>query len=380
MLKKIIMEKMGELADTVRILLYQKAPDLLTEIDLNKDLIFLEPLVLAYLNQGEIKIDILSELLIYYRKTNEINLPLELYNNQDLAYLPNIGYFQKGERTPFHKPEFIDFSNIEVFLCEIPLLRNVIHLMSIKKPINNVDLLMDRSLFEGNIDYLKEAFNYYQNYHKKYFDLISIPLKKCVFFKIKGKIGRSFSSIKANGTIFFNVFQDESHKQDEIYFIDNLGTCTGGMFFSTIFHNFRDVFKVPYNTKTSDIIITNETRNIYTLFLNFFVESNGAYCLKGILEEAPLQDKQRKEMELRLILHLKKAKSDKKTIEKLITHYSKKNLFFNKNAEIVYDFAVSNYNDVYKLFEDRLLELNNLNVNHRMKFYDFKDVYLGFVK
>lgn len=362
--------KLNELANTIRILVYQNSPNLLTDLDLDNDDIFLEPLLLSYFNQEKLNKNMLSELMLGFRNVKDIKIST-LYNRENIAYLPNLGYFKKGENKIFSKIHLIESCNIEVLKYDIPLLRDMIHLMSPKAPINDDDLLMNKSLFDKNIEYLNIAFKFYHSYVSSYFYLLSKTLKKCVFFKVKGKIGKSFSSIKTHGIIFFNIFDDKKHHQDEIYFIDNLGTCAGQMFFITIFHNLKSIFKIAYNTRVFDIIPTKEDRNIYTLFFNFFTEANGAFCLNEILEKAPLSIEQKKEIELRLILHLKKSTSDKEVIEELIRHYSKKENLFNNDAELIYDLAISHHDKVYKKFGNILSQYDDVNITSKTKFIEF---------
>lgn len=376
MLKKIIIKKLEELANTVRVLVYKENTNLLTDIDLNDDQIFLEPLILAYFNskrEVSTSSDTLSELMTAFKSEKKIKLS-SLYNKKGIAYLPKLGYFKEDKHIPFSNICTIEDTAIEVMKYDIPLLRNIIHIVSSKNPIKDKDLIIDEFLFEANITPLTIAFQYYQKYLNNHFNIINIALKKCIFFQIKGKIGRSFTSINSHGTIFFNIYNDD-HKQSEIYFIDNLGFYTGKMFFTSIFHDFKKVFKMAYNSKIQEIIAVNDSRNLYTVFLNFFTESNGAYCLNEVLAKAPLSANQKEEIELRLIFHFKKAKQAKKIIEELIKHYLKKENLFYKEAQVVYDFALSNYNEVNKSLKEKMLKIEPLNIHYRMKFTDFKDSY-----
>ncbi len=370
MLKKISTERLNELSNQVRILMYQKNPNLLTEIDLDNNNIFLEPLLLSYFNQEKTNKDMLLELMIGFRNVKDIQIST-LYNKENIAYLPNLGYFKKGRDKIFSELFFIKNSNIEIVKYDVPLFRNIIHSISLVNPIEDKELLMHHSLFRDNVSFLDTAFHYYNEYVSDYFSLLSIGLKKCVFFKVKNKVGKSFCSIKAHGTIFFNIYDNKKHQQNETYFIDNLGVCMGKIFFTSIFHNLKKVFTITYNTKIFNIIPIKEDRNIYTLFLNFFTEANGAFCLNEILEKAPLSIEQKKEIELRLILHLKKSTSDKKVIEELIRHYSKKENLFNSDAELMYDLAISHHDKVYKKFENILSKYDNMNITPKTKFIEF---------
>jgi hypothetical protein len=82
---------------------------LLEKIDFEADNIFLEPLLFTYFNSKKDNLfskEMLTEIMQGYFVENEPILLKESFNNYEIAFVPNLGYFDKqGNKQFFGKVE-----------------------------------------------------------------------------------------------------------------------------------------------------------------------------------------------------------------------------------------------------------------------------------
>ena len=86
------------LIETIQLLLYKENPSLLEKIDFEDDNVFLEPLLFAYFNSKKDNFftkEMLTEIMQGYFVENEPLLLKESLNYDEIAYIPNLGYFDK---------------------------------------------------------------------------------------------------------------------------------------------------------------------------------------------------------------------------------------------------------------------------------------------
>ena len=88
-----------KIIEILQILLYKENPSLLEKINFEDDNIFLEPLLFAYFNSK--KDNLFSEIMLTeitqgYFVEKESLLLKESFNNEGIAYVPNLGYFDKN--------------------------------------------------------------------------------------------------------------------------------------------------------------------------------------------------------------------------------------------------------------------------------------------
>ena len=85
--------------ENIQILLYKESPLTLEKIDFEDDNVFLEPLLFAYFNSKKNNLfseDMLTEIMQGYFIEKEPLLLKESFNNEGIAYVPNLGYFDKN--------------------------------------------------------------------------------------------------------------------------------------------------------------------------------------------------------------------------------------------------------------------------------------------
>ena len=379
MLNTLIPIKQHELADVVRILIYKEDSSILTKVNLDDDQVFLEPLLMAYFNRVQTEKKFPAEMLPtlmqgYLIEKEETKVDI-LCNDNEIAYVPTLGYYRKGETTPFEKPHKISKTNIEVIKYEVPLLRNILHIVSKRDPIKEEELVMDSTLVEHNITPLTNAINHLKENVPDFFLLIEQCLKKCAFYKLKGRFSRSFASINANGTIYFAI-PDGKDAEDKIYFIDMLGFYTGKILHTTLFHKQQEIFKIDHLTRTTDIIEAEDHRNLYTLYSNLFTNVTACICLDTCLDSKIFTSAQKQDAKARMALYLKKYKVDIKKLEAAIVHFSGLENVFVEDGISIYNFMTNHAEKIIKNRTEILKGFDFSSFHYRMDYSEFSKTIL----
>src|SRR5690554_6194632 len=104
-----------KILENIQLLLYKEIPSLLEKLNFEDDKTFSEPLLLAYFNSKKYNPfpkEVLEELMQGYFTEKE---PLKIehsYNKNGIAYIPNIGYFKKGQSELFES--VLEIEGLEV--------------------------------------------------------------------------------------------------------------------------------------------------------------------------------------------------------------------------------------------------------------------------
>lgn len=375
MLNTLIPIKQNELANVVRILIYKEDASILTKVDLEDDQIFLEPLLMAYFNRaqtGKVFPDgMLPELMQgYLLEKQELNADT-VCNEEGIGYIPTIGYIKKGETTPFENLHIIPDTTIEVIKYRVPLLRNILGIVSMNDPIKDEELIMNKALFDLNITPVTNAISHLQKSIPDHFSLMEQCLKKCVFYQLKDRFSRSFASINANGCMFLTI-PNGKEKEDEIYFINELGNLTGKMMHTSLFHNQKEMFKIDHKTRASEIIEGEEDRrNVYTLFNNLFMSVSAMICLESCVKSATFTDAQQSDAKARLALYLKKYEVDIKKMEAMIAHFGGLEEVFVEDGVKIYNFMTTNAQTIISEHSVLLSAFDFTGFFYRMEYSDF---------
>ena len=372
MLNTLIPKKQNELADVIRILIYKEDASILTKLNLEDDQIFIEPLLMAYFNRaqtGKVFPDgMLLELMQgYLTEKEQLNVDT-VCNSEGIGYVPTIGYIKKGETAPFENSHFIPNTTIEVVKYKVPLLRNILGIVSMNDPIKDEELIMNEALFNQNIASLTNAVTHLKNSIPEYFSLIQMCLKKCVLYQLKDRFSRSFASINANGCTFLTI-PSGKEKEDEIYFLNELGNLTGKIMHTSLFHNQQEMFKVDHRTRTSEVIEGEEDRrNIYTLFNNLFMIVSAMVCLESCMDAANFTKAQQHDAKARMTLYLKKYEVDIKKLKAIIAHFKGLEEVFAEDGIEIYNFMINNAQTIIEKYPGIMSEFDFTGFFYRMEY------------
>ncbi|WP_298423950.1 hypothetical protein [uncultured Kordia sp.] len=376
MLTTLIPKKQNELADVIRILIYKEDASILTKLNLEDDQIFIEPLLMAYFNRTQVAEKVFPDGMLpelmqgYLTDMQQLNVHA-ICNTEGIGYVPTIGYLKKGEATPFEKLHFIPDTTIEVVKYRVPLLRNILGIVSMNDPIKEEELIMNEALFTQNISSLTTAITHLRNSIPNHFSLIQMCLKKCVFYQLKDRFSRSFASINANGCLFITI-PNGKEKEDEIYFINEVGKLTGKIMHTSLFHNQQEMFKIDHRTRASEVIEDEEDRrNVYTLFNNLFMNVSAMMCLESCITSNIFTNEQQQDAKTRLALYLKKYEVDIKKMEAIIAHFGDLKSVFVEDGVKIYNFMTTNAETITKTHSELLSVFDFTGFFYRMEYSDF---------
>lgn len=93
-----------EIIDTIKLLIYKEDPILIEKINFEDDNTFLDPLLFSYFNSKKenlISNKTLAEILQGYFLNKEGIKTQYSFNKNDIAYIPKVGYYKRGDANPY---------------------------------------------------------------------------------------------------------------------------------------------------------------------------------------------------------------------------------------------------------------------------------------
>lgn len=242
----------------IQLLLYKTRKDLFELLAFDEEAPFMEPLLYTWFNAREKKIS-LDQILYGYITTGKRPATIPVHpDTNGIIYLPNIGYYHTNilEGTveyygnPNPKEAKLVANGQEIAATYEPVYR--LNNSSIELCLHNNPLL--NTLFEGNEDlaieevvsrhkhHLEKALAYIKAYYPEFDALLYATVKRVVIFKSKHI--RSFATMLANGTAFFNA-QDW---HDEVFFCEDITHQCGHVIYYAVMFNKTSFFSVPPET------------------------------------------------------------------------------------------------------------------------------------
>ena len=336
-----------KIIEILQILLYKENPSLLEKINFEDDNIFLEPLLFAYFNSK--KDNLFSEIMLTeitqgYFVEKESLLLKESFNNEGIAYVPNLGYFDK-EGKKVDDIFIIQNSSIEL------LIHPIVHLKTIFKDFNEknkIEISKAQSLKYENA--LTQALQYIKTSNKVHYDLIEQCCKKIVLFKTDPKNTNSFATINAHGIAFFNVYQEV---YDEVFFVDDIAHQTGHIIMTAILFERKKYFLFDENQNIGTFTKNKlEYRSFYILFHALYTYYTTFLCLDACLENNCFNIKQIHEAKGRIGFYLQKCKSDLLNFEKVINYYNGLESVLSSQGIEIFKNIANKYFEVLKKHEE----------------------------
>ena len=251
----------NEIINTIKLLIYKENPSLLENVDFEDDNVFLEPLLYSYFNSKMeylFSSDILEQIMQGYfieKKETKINL---CYNRNGIAYVPNLGYFKKGDITLYeHILKIGEFEIIkELHPTQERFFKETYRGEVLNsRPIHN-------SVWKDNYMELFKAIEIIKQYLPEFYDELLFA-NKGIYLHDNSKI-LNFTSVKTLGMLFFYVLG----KNNLIYYIEELIHQGSHNFFYFVIHHRKDYFRIDVD----NLIMRNYTkqewdyRSIYGAF------------------------------------------------------------------------------------------------------------------
>lgn len=344
-MQNIIVKRQIDIINTIKLLIIKdNQPLLLEKLDFENDDVFVEPLLFIYFNYN-LSQNILIELMQgYFIKPNQTFFIKELYNKKNVAYVPNIGYFKKNEKLPFEKIILVKDTKIEILKYYIGMLDNIFNEIILDEAIVSNEILVTEELFEKNINFINNAFQFIKRSSFNHFRLIELCCARCVMFRTDPKNTNSFATIKAHGMAFFNVYQDE---YDEVFFVDDIAHQTGHIILTTLLYNRKLIFKIDENQGIGELIKQKDYRNIYTLLHALYTYYTTFKCLDDCLSNNCFTKNQEIEAIARIGFYLNKCTLDLQIFDKIIHNFKEIESILTPKGIEIYSIIKSKYLEVY---------------------------------
>lgn len=262
----------------IKLLLYKNRKDLFDLLEFDADAPFMEPLLYTWFNAREKKIP-LDQIVYGYIVPEKRPGSITVYPDRTgIVYLPNIGYYHtnitegpieyygherasqarlvvNGEviNAAYEPVCLLDDSGIELCLHNDPLLNTLFE--------SNEDPAIE-DVVSRHKQHLEKALAYIKNYYPEFDALLHATVKRVVIFKSKQM--RSFASMLANGTAFFNA-QDW---HDEVFFCEDITHQCGHVIYYAVMFDKTSFFSVPPETPIKQF--NNRSNDVRTVLGAFY--------------------------------------------------------------------------------------------------------------
>ncbi len=271
---------LNNIINTIKMLIYKDNPLVIEQVNFDCNDVFLEPLLFAYFNSKKDNLfpkNILEEILQgYYLKKEKRKIEYS-FNKDNIAYIPKVGYFRKGEQVPY-EPILIQ-GNFEILKEVHPTLEKYFiefykgHITN-KNPEHN-------SVWEEYHEELFRAINIIkENLPDFYKELIFASRK--VYLHDNPKI-LNFTSVETLGMLYFYVLGNNNL----IYFIEELIHQGSHNYLYYVIHNRKEFFNIDVdNLAMRDFTKQQwDYRTIYGAFHGLFTVTQRVECFDKLLSQ-----------------------------------------------------------------------------------------------
>src|SRR5690554_619502 len=278
--------------DTIKLLLYKENLSLLEKLNFEDVKTFSEPLLFAYFNSKQYSSfpkEVLEELMQGYFTEKE---PLKIehsYNKNDIAYIPNVGYFKKGQSEPFES--ILEIEGLEVVKELHPLLHRYLF-ESYENHITNLNPDYE-SDWQNHITTLEKALELIRAELPDYFKEFQATNKK-IYLHNNSKI-INFTSIETLGMLYFYTTKKSTTM---MYFVEELIHQGAHNIFYHIIFNKNDFFKIDApNTMMRDLTKQQwDYRDVYGAFHGIYTVYRRLECYDILLQKNVLHGRDKHEL------------------------------------------------------------------------------------
>lgn len=279
-----------KITENLQILLYKETPTLLEKLNFEEDKTFSEPLLFAYFNSKKYSafpIEVLEEIMQGYFTEKE---PLKIkhsYNKNDIAYIPNVGYYnQNQEKTE----PILEIEGLEVVKEHHPLLQRYLF-EYYKGHVTNPNPEYV-SVWENHIATLEKALKLLKEHIPDYFKEFQCANKK-IFIHNNPKI-LNFTSIETLGMLYFYA----TPYATLMYFVEELIHQGAHNILYHITFDKKDFFKIDApNTTMRDLTKQEwDYRDVYGAFHGLYTVCKRLKCYDILLQKNALKGKDKHEL------------------------------------------------------------------------------------
>lgn len=312
-----------ELADTLRTLLYQRAPDLFALLDFGDDSIFLEPALFQYFTQETPGMTLAQILYGYCKNQAPQALPVKS-NHAGYVYLPNLGYLYSGgsqqafvlNRTHSHEEVYFETQNRCSRTSLQPIQRLKPHGMAVTAYLDPLSARYFTDYgkplagytppnYLEHYELLSQALAIMANVHADFYHRLCSVTRQVILYC--SSLPNSFATLSAHGNAYLNI-RPEYH---QVFYLDDIAHQGGHIMFNAITWDKLRYFKLdpatPLKQWTQD---PTETREIYAAFHGLFTYVCIISVLHRCYEEGVFREHHAHELIGRILFYLVKLRQD----------------------------------------------------------------------
>lgn len=287
---KLYVENKNYFINTIKLLIYKETPSLLEKVNLKDDYAFLEPLLFTYFNNKDKKLKsnkLLYEILQGYFINNEKLKIEDSFNNKNIAYIPNLGYYNEGK---FLIEPILRKDHFEIIKAIHPLLEKYFvefskgHILNAKPKHNSVWKENYKQVFKS-LEIIKQEL-------PKFYKELTFA-NRAIYLHDNPKI-LNFTTIETLGMLYFYVIG----KNNLIYFIEELIHQGSHNYFYYVVHNRKKYFKIDVD----NLIMRDYTkqkwdyRNIYGAFHGLVTVAKRVACFDILLQKNVFNGREKHEL------------------------------------------------------------------------------------
>lgn len=281
---------MQELTNTIQLLLYKENPSLLEKIDFEDDNIFLDPLLFAYFNSKKDNLftnEMLTEIVQGYFVEKEPLLLNESFNKEGIAYVPNLGYFDKqGNKID----DILKIDAFEIVKTNHPLLEKYFyefykgHIVNANPTYNSVWL--------ENYNELEQAILIIKEHLPAFYKEFVLANKR-IYLHDNPKI-LNFASVETLGMLYFYILD----KSNLIYFIEEIIHQASHNYLYYLMFNKEEFFKIDSLTTVMRDLTKQDWdyRNLYGAFHGLYTVTRRVECFDVLLSNNVFSGSQKHEL------------------------------------------------------------------------------------
>ena len=272
-----IKENQIEIINTIKLLIYKENPSILEKLDFENETIFLEPLLFAYFNSKKENLfteTLLIEILQGYFVETEPLLLKESFNKYGVAYVPNLGYFDKdGNKIE----DILNIDNFEILKTAHPILEKYF-IEYYKGHIVNPNP-EHKSVWRESIKDLEKSILIIKEHLPVFYNELVFANKK-IYLHNNPKI-LNFTSIETLGMLCFYVLESKN----VIYFIEEIIHQASHNFLYYVVQNRKEYFKIDVDNIIMRELTKQEWdyRNVYGAFHGLYTVTKRVECFDILL-------------------------------------------------------------------------------------------------
>ncbi|MGX1024679.1 hypothetical protein [Flavobacterium sp. CS20] len=338
------------LTNTIKLLIYKENTLLLKKLNLEDDNIFLEPLLFSYFNAKADNLSLEEILQGYFIEKESIKVE-NSYNKNDIAYIPEVGYFKKGQKT-LYEP-ILKIGDFEI-LKEVHPLQEKYFVEFYKGHVVN-DNPEHNSVWKAHHKELFQAIGIIKKYIPKYYEQLQFANKK-IYLHDNPKI-INFTSKETLGMLYFYVIGNNNI----VYFIEELIHQGSHNYLHYILHDRKQYFKIDADHSIMRDLTKKQWdyRSVFSAFNGLFTVTQRVVYFDKLLDQNVFSGREKHELLGRLTDQFPRFRTGLQYLD-LKTVYTDKGAKFYKDLDKKCAFILKKYRRLKDEFD-----LSNRDVDFR---------------